>query len=151
MLSDGKIENAEREFFKRLLAAFGQSEDTFKSYYQVLFLKNERPLDRRQEIKKAEQEIPSEIAKKEKTSAIFDRKFLVETEKSSNEDFKKTDTSKGKDTKASLDKSNLESTISREMLTKRMIHPPAMLRSRLPALLSIENLTKTAPMRALTK
>ena len=115
MLSDGKIENAEREFFKRLLAAFGQSEDTFKSYYQVLFLKNERPLDRRQEIKKAEQEIPSEIAKKEKTSAIFDRKFLVETEKSSNEDFKKTDTSKGKDTKASLDKSNLESTISSKM------------------------------------
>jgi uncharacterized tellurite resistance protein B-like protein len=115
MLSDGKIENAEREFFKRLLAAFGQSEDTFKSYYQVLFLKNERPLDRRQEIKKAEQEIPSEIAKKEKTSTIFDRKFLVETEKSSNEDFKKTDTSKGKDTKASLDKSNLESTISSKM------------------------------------
>ena len=115
MLSDGKIENAEREFFKRLLAAFGQSEDTFKSYYQVLFLKNERPLDRRQEIKKAEQEIPSEIAKKEKTSAIFDRKFLVETEKSSNEDFKKTDTSKGKDTKASLDKNTLESTISSKM------------------------------------
>ena len=115
MLSDGTIENADREFFKRLLAAFGQSEDTFKSYYQVLFLKNERPLDRRQEIKKAEQEIPSEIAKKEKTSAIFDRKFLVETEKSSNEDFKKTDTSKGKDTKASLDKSNLESTISSKM------------------------------------
>ena len=115
MLSDGKIENAEREFFKRLLAAFGQSEDTFKSYYQVLFLKNERPLDRRQEIKKTGQEIPADIAKKEKSSELFDRKFLVETEKSSNEDFKKTDTSKGKDTKASLDKSTLESTISSKM------------------------------------
>jgi uncharacterized tellurite resistance protein B-like protein len=35
MLSDGKIENAERELFKRMLAAFGQTEDSFKNYYQV--------------------------------------------------------------------------------------------------------------------
>jgi len=116
MLSDGKIENAERELFKRMLAAFGQSEDSFKNYYQVLILKNERPLDRRQEIKKAGQEIPSEIAKKEKTSEIFDRKFLVETEKSSNEDFKKTDTSnQGTNTRATLDKNTLESSISSKM------------------------------------
>ena len=116
MLSDGKMENAERELFKRMLSAFGQSEDSFKNYYQVLFLKNERPLDRRQEIKKAEQEIPSEITKKEKTSEIFDRKFLVETEKSSNEDFKKTDTSNQKNNaRAPIDKSNLESSLSSRM------------------------------------
>jgi hypothetical protein len=116
MLSDGKIENAERELFKRMLAAFGQTEDSFKNYYQVIFLKNERPLDRRQEIKKAEQEIPSEIAKKEKTSEIFDRKFLVETEKSSNEDFKKTDTSNQvNNARAPLDKNNLESSLSSRM------------------------------------
>jgi len=116
MLSDGKIENAERELFKRMHAAFGQTEDSFKNYYQVLFLKNERPLDRRQEIKKAEQEIPSEIAKKEKTSEIFDRKFLVETEKSSNEDFKKTDTSNQvNNARAPLDKNNLESSLSSRM------------------------------------
>ena len=116
MLSDGKIENAERELFKRMLSAFGQSEDTFKNYYQVLFLKNERPLDRRQEIKKTEQEIPSEIAKKEKASELFDRKFLVETEKSSNEDFKKTDTSNQiNNARAPLDKNNLESSLSSRM------------------------------------
>ena len=116
MLSDGKIENAERELFKRMLSAFGQSEDTFKNYYQVLFLKNERPLDRRQEIKKTEQEIPSEIAKKEKNSELFDRKFLVETEKSSNEDFKKTDTSNQvNNARAPLDKNNLESSLSSRM------------------------------------
>ncbi len=116
MLSDGKVENAEREFFKRMLVAFGHSEDSFKSYYQVLFLKNERPLDRRQVIKKSAQEIPSEIEKKGKASELFDRKFLVETEKSSNEDFKKTDTAaSGKNARAPLDKSALESSISNKM------------------------------------
>ena len=116
MLSDGKIENAERELFKRMLAAFGHSEDSFKSYYQVLSLKNERPLDRRQAFKKAGQEIPSEIAKKDKSSEIFDRKFLVETEKSSNEDFKKTDTTtQGNTARAKLDKSTLESSLSSKM------------------------------------
>ena len=116
MLSDGKIENTERELFKRMLAAFGHSEDSFKSYYQVLSLKNERPLDRRQAFKKAGQEIPSEIAKKDKSSEIFDRKFLVETEKSSNEDFKKTDTTtQGNTARAKLDKSTLESSLSSKM------------------------------------
>ena len=116
MLSDGKIENAERELFKRMLAAFGHSEDSFKSYYQVLSLKNERPLDRRQAFKKAGQEIPSEIAKKDKSSEIFDRKFLVETEKSSNEDFKKTETTtQGNTARAKLDKSTLESSLSSKM------------------------------------
>ena len=116
MLSDGKVENAERELFKRMLAAFDQSEDSFKSYYQVLFLKNERPLDRRPAFKKADQEIPAEIAKNGKRSEIFDRKFLVETEKSSNEDFKKTDTTtQGNTARGELDKSTLESSLSRKM------------------------------------
>lgn len=37
MLSDGLVENAERELFKRMLPALGQTEDSFKSYYQILF------------------------------------------------------------------------------------------------------------------
>ncbi|MFN5445737.1 MAG: DUF4337 family protein [bacterium] len=113
MLSDGLVENAERDLFKRMLPAFGYSEDSFKAYYQILFLKNERPLDRRPVIKKPKNEIPTAIEKGEEESVVFDRKFLVETEKSSNEDFQKVDHSdRVKDGKLSLGKNALENTIS---------------------------------------
>ena len=61
MLSDGLVENAERELFKRMLPALGQTEDSFKSYYQILFKKNERPLDRRPVIKKSKTDIPADF------------------------------------------------------------------------------------------
>ena len=116
MLSDGLVENAERELFKRMLPAFGYTEDSFKAYYQIIFLKNEKPLDRRPVTKKTKEEIPAAIQKTEEESVIFDRKFLVETEKSSNEDFKKVDHStKLKDGKSTIEKNSLESSISSRM------------------------------------
>ena len=116
MLSDGLVENAERELFKRMLPAFGQTEDSFKAYYQIIFLKNEKPLDRRPVIKKTQAEIPTAIEKKDEEGVVFDRKFLVEAEKSSEEDFKKVDHSnKLKDGKSSLNKNSLESSISSKM------------------------------------
>lgn len=116
MLSDGLVENAERELFKRMLPAFGQTEDSFKAYYQIIFLKNEKPLDRRPIIKKTQAEIPTAIEKKDEEGVVFDRKFLVEAEKSSEEDFKKVDHSnKLKDGKSSLNKNSLESSISSKM------------------------------------
>ncbi len=116
MLSDGLVENAERELFKRMLPAFGQTEDSFKAYYQIIFLKNEKPLDRRPVIKKTQAEVPTAIEKKDEEGVVFDRKFLVEAEKSSEEDFKKVDHSnKLKDGKSSLNKNSLESSISSKM------------------------------------
>ena len=116
MLSDGLVENAERELFKRMLPAFGQTEESFKAYYQIIFLKNEKPLDRRPLIKKTKSDIPTAIEKKDEESVTFDRKFLAETKKSSEEDFKKVDHSnKLKDSKSSLNKDSLENSISSKM------------------------------------
>ena len=116
MLSDGLVENAERELFKRMLPAFGQTEDSFKAYYQIIFLKNEKPLDRRPVIKKTQAEIPTAVEKKDEEGVVFDRKFFVETEKSSEEDFQKVDHSnKLKDGKSPLNKNSLESSISSKM------------------------------------
>ncbi len=43
VLTDGKIEKAETELFKKMLLAFGYTQASFKPYFNILHIKNNKP------------------------------------------------------------------------------------------------------------
>ena len=74
MMSDGEVAAVELDLFRRMLTAFGFSEEKFQPYYNILLRKNEKPVEIDNEDSYAGV-IPARIKKNEEEGVAYDRKM----------------------------------------------------------------------------
>lgn len=74
MMSDGEVVDVEMDLFRRMLTAFGFSEEKFQPYFTILSRKNKKPVEVEDEDSYGGA-IPARFKKREEDGVIHDRKM----------------------------------------------------------------------------